>query len=359
MKKATHRKQALMIAIFLLAFTLSLFSFGTTPAAAGDVAGVSTHLFLTVLRDYDHDASFSVTYTDALGTHTKPYHAGMEVTAWSPVTITCTNHHVHDWSIDADVQEATIVGVGGITYPGGTGIHVKGTNTIKAFATNFGLHYINIVVILGEGNDNGGDNGGGTAVRSPMRGYVKRLLVGEGDYVTVGQPLLTLTQNRRLQLRADVPERCYPQLGSLTGANFRTASGEKDSNTGGRGGRLVAYGRSNADAAAYIPVTFAFDNRGDILPGSFAEVWLLAAPRQGVISLPVSALTEEQGVYFVYVQLDESCYRKQPVVTGATDGERVEIVEGLREGERVVMQGAVHVRLASASNAIPAHTHNH
>ena len=150
-----------MIAIFLLAFTLSLFSFGTTPAAAGDVAGVSTHLFLTVLRDYDHDAAFSVTYTDALGTHTKPYHAGMEVTAWSPVTITCTNHHVYDWSIDADVQETTIVGVGGITYPGGTGIHVKGTNTIKAFATNFGLHYINIVVILGEGNDNGGDNGGG------------------------------------------------------------------------------------------------------------------------------------------------------------------------------------------------------
>ena len=150
-----------MIAIFLLAFTLSLFSFGTTPAAASDVAGVSTHLFLTVLRDYDHDAAFSVTYTDALGTHTKPYHAGMEVTAWSPVTITCTNHHVYDWSIDADVQEATIVGVGGITYPGGTGIHVKGTNTIKAFATNFGLHYINIVVILGEGNDNGGDNGGG------------------------------------------------------------------------------------------------------------------------------------------------------------------------------------------------------
>ena len=150
-----------MIAIFLLAFTLSLFSFGTTPAAAGVVPGVSTHLFLTVLRDYDHDAAFSVTYTDALGTHTKPYHAGMEVTAWSPVTITCTNHHVYDWSIDADVQEATIVGVGGITYPGGTGIHVKGTNTIKAFATNFGLHYINIVVILGEGNDNGGDNGGG------------------------------------------------------------------------------------------------------------------------------------------------------------------------------------------------------
>ena len=161
MKKATHRKQALMIAIFLLAFTLSLFSFGTTPAAAGNVAGLSTNLFLTILRDYDHDAVFSVTYTDALGTHTKPYRPGMEVPALTPVTITCTNHRVIDWSIDADVQEATIVGVGGITYPGGTGIHVNGTNTIKAFASNLGLHYINIVVILGEGIGNGGDNGGG------------------------------------------------------------------------------------------------------------------------------------------------------------------------------------------------------
>ena len=72
MKKATHRKQALMIAIFLLAFTLSLFSFGTTPAAAGNVAGVSTHLFLTVLRDYDHDAAFSVTYTCLLYTSPSP-----------------------------------------------------------------------------------------------------------------------------------------------------------------------------------------------------------------------------------------------------------------------------------------------
>ena len=49
MKKATHRKQALMIGIFLLAFTLSLFSFGTTPAAAGNVAGVRTPVSYTHL----------------------------------------------------------------------------------------------------------------------------------------------------------------------------------------------------------------------------------------------------------------------------------------------------------------------
>ncbi len=61
-----------MIAIFLLAFTLSLFSFGTTPAAAGNVAGVSTHLFLTVLRDYDHDAAFSWINTDSIALDINP-----------------------------------------------------------------------------------------------------------------------------------------------------------------------------------------------------------------------------------------------------------------------------------------------
>lgn len=108
-----------------------------------------------------------------------------------------------------------------------------------------------------------------------------------------------------------------------------------------------------------MPVTFEFDNRGDVVPGSFVEVWLLGRERQGVISLPVSALTEEQGLTFVYLQLDAECYQKQEVRTGATDGDRVEILSGLKGGEKVVTQGAIHVKLASASNAIPGHTHNH
>jgi preprotein translocase subunit YajC len=37
----------------------------------------------------------------------------------------------------------------------------------------------------------------------------------------------------------------------------------------------------------------------------------------------------------------------------------VEIKSGLKEGEKVVTKGAIHVKLASASNAIPAHTHEH
>ena len=44
----------------------------------------------------------------------------------------------------------------------------------------------------------------GVSVESSMGGYIKNLLVKEGDYVAVGQPLATVTQNNRLFLRADV-----------------------------------------------------------------------------------------------------------------------------------------------------------
>ena len=49
-----------------------------------------------------------------------------------------------------------------------------------------------------------------------------------------------------------------------------------------------------------------------------------------MISVPVSALTEEQGVHFVYIREDEECYRKQEVRLGASDGQQTEITEGLK-----------------------------
>ena len=77
------------------------------------------------------------------------------------------------------------------------------------------------------------------------------------------------------------------------------------------------------------------------------------------MTVPVSALTDEQGLNFVYIQTDPTCYERREVTIGQTDGERVEIKSGLKAGEKVVTEGAVQVRLAGASTAIPGHTHNH
>lgn len=201
--------------------------------------------------------------------------------------------------------------------------------------------------------------GKGVAVKSPMAGYVKACFVKEGDYVTVGQPLLSVTQTRRLMLRAEVSERYYSRLHNIASANFQTPYDDKVYSIADLKGRLLSFGKSSDGTSYYVPVTFEFDNRGDVIPGSFVEVYLLASERQNVLSVPVSALTEEQGLYFIYCQIDEECYRKQEVTVGANDGKRVEILSGLKGGEKVVTQGAIHVKLASASTAIPGHTHNH
>lgn len=202
-------------------------------------------------------------------------------------------------------------------------------------------------------------SGKGVAVKAPIGGFVKNCLVKEGDYVTVGQPLMTVSQMRRLVLKADVSERYYAQLPRIVSANFKTPYNNKVYCLENLGGKVLSFGKSSGDMSYYVPVTFEFDNRGDMVPGAFVEVFLLSGERQGVISLPESALTEEQGLYFVYLKLDDECYKKQEVQLGTSNGERVEILSGLKDGDTVVTRGAIHVKLAAASNAIPAHSHNH
>ena len=199
----------------------------------------------------------------------------------------------------------------------------------------------------------------GQTVVSPIQGYVKNLLVKEGDYVNVGQPLVSITQNRRLFLRADVSEKYYNALRTITSANFCTPYNSHVYALNELNGRLLSYGKASDNNGYYVPVTFEFDNKGDIIPGSFVEVYLLSTVQEQVLSLPRTALTEEQGSFFVYLQLDASCYKKQLVTLGADNGQRVQILSGLHAGDRVVTLGAYQVKLASAANAIPAHSHEH
>lgn len=204
-----------------------------------------------------------------------------------------------------------------------------------------------------------GNTKGGQAISSPIGGYVKNILVKEGDYVTIGQPLVSVTQNRRLFLRAEVSEKYYPYLRTIGSANFKTPYDNKVYALKELSGRLLSFGKSAGDNSFYVPVTFEFDNKGDIIPGSFVEVYLLSTPMENVISLPRTALTEEQGLFFVYLQLDEEGYKKQEVTLGADNGQSVQILTGVKAGDPVVVSGAYQVKLASASNAIPAHSHEH
>ncbi|MCM1041522.1 MAG: efflux RND transporter periplasmic adaptor subunit [Bacteroides sp.] len=197
----------------------------------------------------------------------------------------------------------------------------------------------------------------GLAVTSPISGYIKKWMVQNGQYVSLGEPVAIVAQDKRLQLHADVTENNFKYLRNVHSANFKTAYDDEVYQLANLNGKLLSYGKSAEEGSAYIPVTFEFDNIGDIVPGSFAEVYLLANKRENVLTVPLSALVEEQGQYFVFVQLEDEIFRKNHVTLGQSDGTRVEIVKGIHAGDKVVTNGAYSVKLATASTAIPGHTH--
>ena len=200
----------------------------------------------------------------------------------------------------------------------------------------------------------------GVKIKSPISGYIKNRLVAQGEYVTVGQAIATISQNQKLQLKAEVSEKNYKLLKNIVNANFKTAYDDMLYKLSDLNGRLLSYGRTSGQQSYYIPVTFEFDNIGDIIPGSFTEIYLMANPQKNVLTIPVSSLTEEQGLYFVYTQIEEEIFKKQEVSLGQNNGERVHIISGLKEGDKVVTNGVYQVKLAATSSVMPeGHGHNH
>ena len=148
-------------------------------------------------------------------------------------------------------------------------------------------------------------------------------------------------------------------LAALRTARFLTPYDDRIYALDSLGGRLVSRGRATG-GSPYVPVTFEFDNRGSLVPGTAVEVWLLGAERQGVVSVPRTALTEEQGLYYVYIKEGKDVYRKQEVTLGASDGSRTAILHGLHGGEQVVVAGVYQVKLAALSGVVPeGHSHEH
>ena len=197
----------------------------------------------------------------------------------------------------------------------------------------------------------------GVGIQASIGGYIKNRFVAEGEYVEAGQPLVTISQNRRLQLRCDVPEKYGNQLPHITTANFKAPYNDVPHQLSELNGRLLSYGRSAE--AFHIPVTFEFDNKGDITPGAFVETYLISKPAGSVITVPLKAMIEAHGLYFVYVQMCEESYKKREIKIGEDNGIDVRVVSGLTTGERVVTQGAIHVKLASNATSIPDHGHSH
>lgn len=195
---------------------------------------------------------------------------------------------------------------------------------------------------------------GGRAT-SPIAGTITALLAAEGAYVEAGAPLASVASDGQLTLTARTSAENYSRLKDVKDARVRTADGRTLllSALGAKGGGIAADG-------GYATISFSFNNDGTLAPGSTVEAWLISEGGAPVISLPLTAITEQQGEHFVYREVLPEHYLKVPVKLGTTDGERAVVLSGVNPGDRIVMTGVITLRLAESSEAIPeGHTHNH
>lgn len=190
---------------------------------------------------------------------------------------------------------------------------------------------------------------------APTHGYVAQVNVKDGQYVEEGQTMLTLSSTRWLTLRAQVPQQLWSTLPHITDACIRMQGADTLTTLSSMGGSVLSYARQVSASQPLLPVLFKVRYTPVMLPGSWVEMYVQSETSREALTVSAESIIEEMGLRFVYVQLTPELFEKREVTTGDTDGARIEVLAGLRDGERVVASGAVLVKLTQASGGVAPH----
>ncbi len=196
----------------------------------------------------------------------------------------------------------------------------------------------------------------GQSAVSPISGFVKQIFVENGQFVETGEPLLRVVRDQKLVLKAFVQQKYSGILSQIHSATIKTPFDNQTYPLEELNGKVLSYGKSVSPENFLIPVYLQIDNKADFVQGSLVEVFLKTVTNEQAITVPNSALLEEQGNYFVFVQVTPELFEKRQIKTGGTDGIRTEVISGLMSGERIISKGAMLVNLAQASGALDPHS---
>jgi Cu(I)/Ag(I) efflux system membrane fusion protein len=171
-------------------------------------------------------------------------------------------------------------------------------------------------------------------VRSPQDGYIMELNVREGMFVEPGTTIMSLADLSEVWVDVDVFEQ---QIGwveagqaaemRLPFAPARVWRGEVD----------YVYPTIRPETRT-ARVRLAFDNPDLALkPNMYADVDIAVSPRRDVLAVPGRAVIRTDEQERVILAEDGGRFRPAEVVTGIEADDKVEILEGLRAGERIVV----------------------
>jgi len=206
----------------------------------------------------------------------------------------------------------------------------------------------------------GGAGGASVELTSPLDGVVSYAEVMPGAVVDAGKRLVSVVNPEHLWLEAKVFEADAPKVQNTPGATFTVAGLERVFTVDENSGRRVAIGAVVDRISRTVPVVFELPNPDGVLKqGMYAKVTLFTGETVRGLAIPESAVVDDNGKPTVFVMDGGESFFKRAIRAGVRSGGWVQVLEGVREGDRVVSRGAYELKLSTASGAIPEHGHQH
>jgi len=183
------------------------------------------------------------------------------------------------------------------------------------------------------------------AVKAPFDGLLGLRQVDNGEYLTPGQPIVTLTALDPVYVDYSVPEQRFSELEveqavqvSVAAYPGRTFEGQISGIDSG-----IDEGTRSVQVRATLP------NPGDALrPGMFARVATLLPETGAIVTVPRTAISYNTYGDFVFLVTEDDqgqqVVQRRAVSTGSSREGRVEVTEGLEAGQQVVRAGLVKLR---------------
>jgi membrane fusion protein (multidrug efflux system) len=216
---------------------------------------------------------------------------------------------------------------------------------------------------------------GWTNIVSPIDGIAGVAKSQVGDLVNRLTVMTTVSQVNPIKVNFNPSEQEYLLWVSRHGAPEKTLSAVQtldqgplqlilsDGSVFPHHGRAILVGREMDVKTGTIQLAGAFANPGNVLrPGQYAKVRVAMDTKKGAILVPQRAVSELQGSYQVALVGPDNKVTIKVVKTGPIDGNLWVIEEGLKPGDRIVVEGLQRVKTgmtvvpkeAGAADAAPS-----
>ncbi len=181
-----------------------------------------------------------------------------------------------------------------------------------------------------------------TYLRSPINGVVTARNYDKGDMYSMAQPIFVVEQIQPVKMLVNVSESLFTQVheGMEFDINVDAYPGESF-----KGKVNLLYPTVNA-ATHTFPVEVICENKDQRLrPGMFARVTATFGTNHHIV-IPDVAVVKQQGSgeHFVYVLKPDNTVKYTLVELGKRMGNRYEIISGINEGDRIVIEGQIRLK---------------